>query len=349
MKVCFIIPSLTGGGAERVVANLANKMDELGHEVKILMTASSDVEYSLKKGIVLEQITERTQGSIYKRVQRIFLLRKYFKTHPDEAFIAMPTETNMFAVLASVGLPVNLIISERSDPHQDKCKKLRDLIYRLSKKMVFQTKQAEDYYLKESNITGKIIANPLCNDKIEIYSGDRTKRIVVVGRLNHLKNHKMLLQAYAALDKRCKEYHVYIYGKGELEQELKDLCVQLDIVGNVHFEGFCNDIHNQIKDAAMYVLSSDAEGMSNSLLEAMAAGLPVISTDCPIGGSAMLIEHMKNGILVPVGDAAAMKDAMEYMINNREAAEAMGLEATKVRERYSIDLITQEWLAYMQE
>lgn len=349
MKVCFIIPSLTGGGAERVVANLANKMDELGHEVKILMTASSDVEYRLNQGIVLEQITERTQGSIYKRLQRIFLLRRYFKEHIDTAYIAMPTETNMFAVLAAIGLHVNLIISERNDPNRDRCKKLRDLIYCLAKKMVFQTQEARDYYSKRLQQVGKIIPNPLCNDKIEIYKGERTKRIVVVGRLEEQKNHRMLLKAYAALEEKCKKYSLHIYGVGSLEQELKELSAQLGISEYVHFEGFSNDIHNQIRDAAMYILSSDYEGISNSLLEAMAMGLPVISTECPIGGSKMLIEHMKNGILVPVGDVDAMREAMEYMVIHREEAETMGAEATKVRERYSIDIITQEWLAYIQE
>lgn len=349
MKVCFIIPSLTGGGAERVVANLANKMDELGHEVKILMTASSDVEYRLNQGIVLEQITERTQGSIYKRLQRIFLLRRYFKEHTDTAYIAMPTETNMFAVLAAVGLHVNLIISERNDPNRDRCKELRDLIYCLAKKMVFQTQEARDYYSKRLQQVGKIIPNPLCNDKIEIYKGERKQKIVVVGRLEEQKNHRMLLEAYAALEEKCKNYSLHIYGVGSLEKELKDLSVRLGISEHVHFEGFCNDIHNEIKDASMYVLSSDYEGISNSLLEAMAMGLPVISTECPIGGSKMLIEHMKNGILVPVGNVDTMKEAMEYMIIHREEAETMGAEATRVRERYSIDVITQEWISYIQE
>ena len=108
-------------------------------------------------------------------------------------------------------------------------------------------------------------------------------------------------------------------------------------------------MHNQIVDAAAYVLSSDYEGISNSLLEAMAMGIPVISTDCPIGGSRMLIEHKKNGMLVPVGDKRALIEAMKYIIEHAEDAERMGQEAAKVKERFSIQAVADAWLEYMKE
>ena len=349
MKICFIIPSMTGGGAERVTANLANRLDEMGHEVKIMMTASDDVAYKLNDGISVNQIGERTHGSLLGRFQRIFTLRKYFKENRDTVYVSMPTDTNMFAVLASLFLPVKLIISERNDPNQYGHKGLRDFLYRFAKKMVFQTEDARDCYSKRLQKAGRIIPNPICEEKLETFSGERSKRFVVVGRLEPQKNHKLLLEAYAEIASENKEYDLYLYGKGSLEQELKALSAQLKIEDRVHFEGFCSDVHKQIVDAAAYVLSSDYEGISNSLLEAMAMGLPVISTDCPIGGSRMLIEHEKNGLLVPVGDKKALADAMRFIIANPEETATMGKEAMKVKERFSIEAVADMWLQYMKE
>lgn len=349
MKICFIIPSMTGGGAERVTANLANRLDEMGHGITILMTASDDVAYKLNDGIDIRQIGERTHGSMLGRVQRIFTLRTYFKEHKDTVYVSMPTDTNMFAVMASLFLPVRLIISERNDPNQYGHKGLRDFLYRFAKKMVFQTEDARDCYSKRLQKAGRIIPNPICEEKLETYSGERSKRFVVVGRLEPQKNHKLLLESYAGIASRYKEYDLYLYGKGSLEQELKELCKRLEIADRVHFEGFCTDVHKKIVDAAAYVLSSDYEGISNSLLEAMAMGLPVISTDCPIGGSRMLIEDKKNGLLVPVGDKKALTDAMEYIIVHSEETKKMGEEAMKVKERFSIQAIADAWLEYMKE
>ena len=349
MKICFIIPSMTGGGAERVTANLANRLDEMGHEVRIMMTASDDVAYKLNDAIAVEQIGERTHGSVMGRVQRILKLRKYFKSNKDTVYVSLPTDTNMFAVLASLFLPVKLIISERNDPNQYGHKGLRDFLYRFAKKMVFQTEDARACYSKRLQKVGKIIPNPICEEKLENFSGERSKRFVVVGRLEPQKNHKLLLHAYAEVASMNKEYALYLYGKGSLEQELKELCVQLGIADRVHFEGFCSDVHKQIVDAAAYVLSSDYEGISNSLLEAMAMGMPVISTDCPIGGSRMLIENKKNGLLIPVGDRQALAEAMKYIIEQPDAAKDMGEEAMKVRERFSIQAIADTWLEYMKE
>lgn len=347
MKICFIIPSMVGGGAERVTANLANRLDEMGHEVNILMTASDDVEYKLNDGISATQIGQRTHGSLWGRVQRILTLRRYFKNHKDTVYVSMPTDTNMFAILAAMFLPVNLIISERNDPNQYPHKRLRNFLYLFAKKMVFQTEDAKKCYSKKLQKAGRIIPNPICAENLVSFNGQRSKRFVVVGRLEPQKNHKLLLEAFADVAEKYGEYDLYLYGKGGLEQELKNLCEELGIADRVHFEGFCEDVHTAIADASAYILSSDYEGISNSLLEAMALGMPVISTDCPIGGSRMLIEDEKNGLLIPVGDKKALADAMKYIILHPEAAEEMGNAAAKVKEVYSIQAIADEWIEYM--
>lgn len=349
MKICFLIPSMTGGGAERVTANLANKMDEMGHEVTILMVASDEVAYHLSEGIKVNTFGSRSHGALIGRVKKIFEFRRYFKAHKDTVFIAMATETNMFAALASIGIPVKLLVSERSNPERFEQKKMRDFTYMFVKKIVFQTEDASSCFSKRLQDVGRIIANPVAEGTLEPFYGERSKRFVAVGRLQEVKNHKLLLEAFAEIAAEYEDYDLYLYGEGKTEEQLREQCRQLEVAERVHFEGFCSDVNEKIRDASAYILTSDYEGISNSLLEAMAMGIPVVSTDCPIGGSRMLIEHKKNGLLIPVGDKSALTEAMRYIIEHAEDAKRMGEEAEKVKERFSIQAIADAWLEYMKE
>ena len=189
-----------------------------------------------------------------------------------------------------------------------------------------------------------VIPNPL-EPKEEPYAGAREKRIVAVGRLNVQKNHKLLLRAFAAFTKGHSGYVLEIYGQGEQEAELRALAGKLEIDGSVIFKGFSTHVLSDIRTASMYVLSSDYEGISNSMLEAMALGLPVIATDCPIGGSRMYIRDGVNGLLVPVGDAGALAGAMGKLADDPAIGERLGAEAVKLREELTVSKIADRFLA----
>ena len=190
-----------------------------------------------------------------------------------------------------------------------------------------------------------MIPNPVYIGDLQPYEGERDKKIVAVGRLEPQKNHKLLLRAFAEFAATHKEYVLEIYGKGELEEELKALARELGIEKHVQLRGFSGKVKEEINNAAMYVLSSDYEGISNSMLEAIALGVPVIATDCPIGGSRMYIEDGVNGLLVPVGDMQTMAAAMKRIADDAEFRESLSRQGRKLREQNRVEQIAERFLS----
>ena len=117
----------------------------------------------------------------------------------------------------------------------------------------------------------------------------------------------------------------------------------LGIGEKVIFHGFVKNLHEHIKDASIYVMSSNYEGISNGMLEALAMGIPVVATDCPIGGAKMYIEHGINGLLVPVGDEEKLTEALTTMIERPEYAESLGRRAINIRRDLSVENIGLMW------
>lgn len=344
MKIMFIIPDMSGGGAERVISVLANELVCRSVSVKILMTAGSRCVYRLDNRIEVVTVGERTGGSMRKRAGRVARMRKVFKQSRDYLLVAFEPNTAFFSCLAKIGLDMKLISSERNDPESFSNKRIREYAYIHSDKIVFQTEEAMEYFSRTIQNKGRVIANPISNELPDVYCGKRKHTVVAVGRLEKQKNHVNLLYAFRDFAQKYQDYTLHIYGTGNLEHELYDLTVKLGISQKVVFEGFQENVLTEIKDAGMYVLSSDYEGISNSLLEAMAIGLPVISTDCPCGGSRMCIKNGMNGLLVPVGDSDALGEAMTKIASSEKLARDFGKAASEIRDKFSIQSIADRWL-----
>ena len=345
MKVTFLIPSMAGGGAERVISELANEFVKEKIDTTILMTAEDECVYTLDSRVRLVSVGGISGGSMRKRLKRLADMRRYFRKNRDNILIAFEPDAAFFAAVAKTGLSMKMISSERNDPGSFGKQKTRKFAYRHSDRIVFQTGDAKAYFPVNVQKKGLVIPNPVSVPDIPVYNGERENTVVCVGRLEEQKNHRMLLKAFQIFSQQYPEYTLHMYGKGTLEKELKLLSKKLDIDSKVIWEGFCSNIAERIQRAGMYVLSSDYEGISNSLLEAMAIGLPVIATDCPCGGCRLCIENEKNGLLVPVGDDKAMAEAMGRIAAEPEKADSMGKTASKIAERFSIRHISGEWIA----
>lgn len=345
-KIFFVTNEMTGGGAERVMTVLANYFDEKGYKVAFLVLQRSDTTYALSDRIDLYNWKQRKSGDA---IGQIKFIRSFMKQNPGAVFISFFTHQNLYSILASAGLNVRIIVSERNDPeysiHGRTKKLLRSVLYasKMCDKIVFQTKGAGEYFSNKVQKKGVIIANPLKKGLPDRFNGIRSKTIVSIGRFDKQKNYNMLIEAFAEFSKMHNDYKLILYGKGDLENEIKAKVNELGISAKVEFAGFRQNVHELVLDSAMFVLTSNYEGLSNSMLEAMAIGLPVICTDCPPGGAKEYIINKENGILVPVGNVQKACEAMCYLAEHPHEASEMGKRASELRGKLSSDIVCKQW------
>ncbi len=344
MKIVFVIPDMPGGGTERVVALLANEYCHRGIEVAILLFAGHETAYPLDERIEIVSVGNPSGGRTFARIDRLRRMRRYYAENTECQIWAFSVMGAVFSGIAAWGQKHFFLVSERNDPNKYDHQKIRNLAYRFANVIVCQTPDAVGQFPKAISRKAVVIPNPVDIAGLQPHEGEREKRIVAVGRLEPQKNHKLLLHAFAGFVTNHAEYILEIYGKGELEEELKMLARTLGIERSVRFCGFSERVKEEINSAAMYVLSSDYEGISNSMLEAMAMGIPVIATDCPIGGSRMYVEDGVNGLLVPVGEAEPMTEAMCRIADNKEFSESVSAQGRKLREKNRVGQIAERFL-----
>ena len=352
-KIIFVVPDMAGGGTEKVISLLADEYVKEGIEVGILLFAGNDSAYPLDERVEVYSAGNPSGGSALVRMKRIKNMRDYFRRNRGAYIFSFSTIGTGFIVLSILTEFLTgkrkMLVSERTDPQTCDHKPYRNFFYRFCRVLVCQTGEAVQCFPKYLSWKAVVVANPMDPKLPEVYRGRRSKRIVTVGRLQPVKNQKMLLDAYAFFEKEHPEYTLHLYGKGDLEGMLKEQAKQLGLQEKIIFHGFCSQVAEEIKDAAMFVLCSDYEGISNSLVEALAMGIPTIATDCPIGGCRSYIDDHINGILIPVGGRESLTAAMKEIAGNGELAASLSFEAAKVREQYSVEKMARAMLKALED
>ena len=341
-RIVFIVPSLKSGGAERVIVTLANNLSQ-NFQVEIWMMVATQVEYSLSEDVILDtSYIGINKGGITRLVWLIDRLKK----DKDTVVISFMTKMNLYAIIAAKIARVRVIVSERNDPSKTIAPKyygIRDFLYRYADKVVFQTDGAMRFFSDKVQKNGCIILNPLRKDIPDVYEGKHNRDIVTVSRLHPQKNLKLMIDAFDAFRSEHKEYRLVIYGEGPIEQELKEYTKEKGIENKVVFAGVDENVFEKIRNSAMFVITSNFEGLSNALLEAMAVGLPCISTDSPPGGARMVIDNEVNGILVPVGDRDKLVKAMKRIASDKNFAKNIGEKASSIRVKINEEIICEQW------
>ena len=349
-RYIFFIGTLGNGGAERVVSILANKMAEEGMDVEILTYYDRPISYEINEKVKIS-VVEKITGNRNK-IKNLFEIRKYFKKNA-QVVISFLAPFNMMAIAANFGTGIPMIVADRNDPSKvpsnKVLRKIRDFLYCFADGVVMQTQKNKAYFSKIVQKKSEVIYNPV---NLKEYAGislnlEREKTIVTAGRLMPQKNQKMMIRAFKTVADKYPEYQLIIYGEGPKRNDLEQLISELKLEGNVQLPGNTTKLHDCIKAAGMFVLSSDYEGMPNALIEAMCLGLPVISTK--VSGATDLIKDHENGILTELNDQGELEAAMLELIENPLLAEKLAKNAVKLNESLELTKIMNQWIQFIKK
>jgi glycosyltransferase involved in cell wall biosynthesis len=346
MKIAIVISTPEMGGAQRVAINLARWINDNTETECIVVSLQDAVREAYN-------VNELPYFSL-KGKHLIKGLIDFINKNKIEVLLTMGVPLSIYTVPACLITKTKNIISERNDPSHFAGKTTTKIVSRFLMKnaagYVFQTTGAKEYYADSIKRRSVIIPNPLFsveNMPNEVFRGERKKTIVSVGRLNKQKNQDMLIEAFSEIVKTHPAYNLVIWGDGPEKDSLAKRINELELTEKVLLPGTTKDVAQEIYDNSIFVLSSDFEGMPNALIEAMALGLPCISTDCPCGGPKDLIEHGKNGFLIRVGDTEDLIHHLNLLIENPDISNNAGVNAFHIRNKLNSDRICKEWYEYI--
>lgn len=355
MKILLYTNILSDGGAERVMANLANCFAGKGHTVIQVATYVTPNEYPLAANVKRLNLETAPGGgnAVTRNIRRISALRRIIRTEDPDVVIGFMREANFRVILASLGLRAKTIVSVRNTPAiaYEGCagKLIARWLLPIADGCVFQTKDAREFFPPRLQQKSAVIPNAVRESFFSTQRLPERHRIAALGRLTQQKNYPMLIQAFSKVTETLPDAVLQIYGEGELSREIDGLISQMGLQDKVKLMGRTNDVQKVHETADLFVLSSDYEGMPNSLMEAMAAGVPVISTDCPCGGPKTLIENGKSGLLVPVGDADVMADAILRVLSDDALKAKLAAGAKEGARKFAPEIINDQWEDYLKD
>jgi GalNAc-alpha-(1->4)-GalNAc-alpha-(1->3)-diNAcBac-PP-undecaprenol alpha-1,4-N-acetyl-D-galactosaminyltransferase len=349
--VVLVTGSLEAGGAERVLSEMANYWNDKGWRVSLATWAGpSSVDfYALDPGVHRLWLDVALRASrlakLYAYVQRIRKLRRILAKAPPDAVLSFIDTSNVMTLLACVGLPPRVIVSERVHGIANECipwvwRALRVATYWRADAVVAQTPDAARWIANLCGVKALSIPNPL--RRLPEAQVAREPMILAVGRLTHQKGFDLLIRAFSGVAQEFPGWRVVIIGAGPEQGALARLSEQLRLAHRVEFHAPVKDIESWMSRAALIVQPSRFEGFPNVVLEALGMGAAVISADCP-SGPAEMIEDGVNGRLVPVEDVATLTKVMAELMRQPELRSRLGVEARKVRQLFGQDLVMKQW------
>lgn len=349
MKIVCVGYLHGAGGAERQIVMLANALAERGHEVHLIILAENKSKYSILKNVVVHDLTSAEKDNGNRIINRFKALKNEMSKIKPEVSIHYWLQSTYMCAMMKKSITGRVIYSERSDPGDAEYKGIlsviRSLAFRRVDGFVFQSEGARDFF------KGRVIKRSIViQNSVEVPEGkflepckNRENKIVNVGRLHPQKNQRLLINAFSRIANQFPEYTLEIYGDGELKEDLQEQINQLGLNNRIYLRGTTKNILEKVYTASLFVLTSDYEGMPNALMEAMAVGVPCISTDCKPGGARSLIKEGINGWIVPIHDVEALTEQMRESLDNLCNDEKIAQNAIKMRYLHSSDNTFDKW------
>lgn len=361
MKILFLIHSLAAGGAERVTVNLSNHWVGLGWDVAVATLAGSEEDfYALDPRV--ERIplavawpSSNALAAIGNNVRSIMAVRRLLKRRKPDFAIGMMTTSNVYLALGGAGLGVHCIGSEHTHPARRSLgpiwERLRSFSYGRLDAVVALTKPTVAWLASHTSAKRmSVIANPVSwpmpcarpvRSPAELVRPGR-RMLIGVGRLVDEKGFDLLLLAFLRIAHRVPAWDLVIVGEGLRRSALESQIAASGLQERVSLAGRVGNVGDWYAAADLYVMSSRVEGFPNTLVEAMASGLPAVSFDCETG-PADIIRDGIDGLLAPPGDVDALAAALQKLIEGERLRSAMSIRAIEVRERFSLERITALW------
>lgn len=354
MKCIFVIPRMGGGGAERVLANQANTLAAGKNDITIMTIVGGESFYSIDKKVnyISANVKVNRNNKIFLIWSEVigflksffFFRRKIKELKPDFVF-SQQRQADIICYFVKIsGIKFKHVCYEINDPfvRTKNTKRILKKIYKNSDLLICQSETVKNFYDDVPN--SQVIPNPINPDIIPKRIMPKQNRIVAVGRLDKQKNFSMLLFAFSEVLKTIPDCVLDIYGEGPLRHSLETQIDFLGIQDKAFLRGAHSNVLELIKDATVFAMSSDYEGMPNALLEAMAIGLPVVSTDFKTGVARELIEPGM-GIVVPVNDKNAFTKALISVIEDKTYIQnAATISPPKMRKLHN-DFVMKKWIS----
>jgi GalNAc-alpha-(1->4)-GalNAc-alpha-(1->3)-diNAcBac-PP-undecaprenol alpha-1,4-N-acetyl-D-galactosaminyltransferase len=367
MRITLVISKLITGGAERVMSVMANYWASHRRKVTLITIASQEMDCCVHPrvkldsrvihiGLGMDVDSNYLVQAARNNAERVKRLRQEIRASRPDVVISFLSRTNILTLLASIGLGTPVIVSERIDPRQRSLGlvwgALRYLMYRQADGLVVQSQEVCEWARKfVAPRAIHVIPNPV-EAPLEPYdriarSRESGRTVVAMGRLVRQKGIDLLLEAWSRCAKKHGGWSLLILGEGEERQSLEALVSELELKDRVSLPGTVPDPARVLQRADLFVMSSRYEGFPNALLEAMACGLAVISTDCP-SGPGEIVRDGVDGILVHPNNVDALASAMDRLMSDGSERERLALRAVEVTERFGLEKVMGMWETVVQ-
>lgn len=340
MKIAFVTSTLTSGGSERVMSLLANQLAERGHEVEIINLNKHIVFYPIHEKVMLSFAEDEVGISILKKIT---WLRKHIKKEQPDVVIPFMEAVFCVTLFALIGIKVPVVSSERIDPRKSPFVRniLRRIFLPLTSHLVVQTRDIKAFYPYFIQKKTSIIYNPVSETVFHLQDKPKEDVIISVGKLDKQKNQKLLINAFADIAEDFPNWKMVIYGEGSERYALESLVERLKIKDKISLPGRCEKVIEEMNKAKVFAFSSDFEGMSNAILEAVCVGLPVVTTN--VSGATELVKEGEGGFVVPIHDRKALANRLKILLKDESLMQNMAQHNKATAKHFKLGIIVDQW------
>ncbi len=344
------------GGAQRVMANLTKHFVDSNIYVILvndIVPVNGVPEYEIDdrvKRVFLDQGKTRMTG-LRKNLNRISEIRKLVKKEAPEVVLSFLGPPNIRMLIGTLGLKIRKIVSVRNDPYKEygsgAKKAFTKAIFNLADGCVFQTNEAACYFSIRLQRKSTVILNPVNEAFYKKNYHPDEKTIIMVGRLDQQKNYSMAIKAFAMIAAKHPKVVLDIYGEGELRDSIQKEIDEADLNSRIFLKGRTNAVDNKLSSAMIFAMTSTYEGMPNALMEALAMGIPCISTDCPCGGPRSIISDGESGFLVECNNEVQLAQKLDLLICEKTIRKSISQEAKKAAQHFLPSFVYEKWDEYL--